>query len=199
VRERKTMNSFACISVRGVLLALVISLVFAFLPACKRKETSLHSVPAVGNSAPSFTLRDVSGNNVSLSDFQGKIVVIEFWATWCSWCRETIQELEKLHREYQGKEVVFLGISMDSGSSAGQKVKDAAGTYHLTYRMLLDDGSVSKSYEVNRIPTTYILDRDHIIGQIYPGYLPGLRERIAEIINKTLQNPNASLHQHLPT
>ena len=52
--------------------------------------------------------------------------------------------------------------------------------------MLIDDGSASKSYQVNKLPTTYILDRDHIIKQIYPGYLPALGERIAETIEKSL-------------
>jgi len=192
------MNSFTRISARGVLLVTLLSLVLAFLPSCKKKETPPQPLPAVGNRAPSFTLKDVSGNTVSLAEFKDKIVVMEFWATWCSWCRETMQELEDLHRQHQDKDVIFLGISMDSGSNAGQKVKDAAGRYHLTYLMLMDDGSASKYYEVNKIPTTYILNRDHIIEQIYPGYLPGLRERIAEIIKRTLQNPNASKEDESP-
>jgi peroxiredoxin len=84
------------------------------------------------------------------------------------------------------RDVVFLGISMDSGSNAEKKVMKFAQKHDLTYLMLIDDGSASKSYQVTRIPTTYILDRDHIIKQILPGYLPSLGERISETIEKSL-------------
>ncbi len=173
----------------GSLIAVVFSMVIILAPSCKKKETPVHKElppPVVGNPAPVFTLKDVGGNNVSLSDFKGKIVVVDFWTTWCSWCKETVRELEKLHRDYKGRDVVFLGVSMDTGDDAGKKVKDFARRYGLTYTMLMDDGSVSRSYEINKIPTTYILDKDHIIRQIYPGYLPGLGKRIAEAIEESL-------------
>ena len=131
-------------------------------------------------------LKDVRGNNVGLSDFKGKIVVMDFWTTWCTWCRETTQEMEKLHNNYKDRDVVFLGISMDSGSNPEKKVVNFAQKNDLTYLMLIDDGSTSKSYRVNKIPTTYILDRDHIIKQIYPGYLPALGDRIAKTIEENL-------------
>ena len=174
---------------RDSFIAIAVSLILVFIPSCKKKETTINkevSLPVVGNRAPSFMLKDVRGNNVSLSDFKGKIVVIDFWTTWCSWCRETTEELEKLHNNYKDRDVVFLGISMDSGSNAGKKVRNFAQKHDLTYLMLIDDGRASKSYQVNKLPTTYILDRDHIIKQIYPGYLPSLGERIAETIEKSL-------------
>lgn len=175
--------------VKGSFIAIAVSLILVFIPSCKKKESTINkevSLPAVGNRAPSFMLKDVRGNNVSLSDFKGKVVVMDFWATWCSWCKETTEELEKLHNNYKDRDVVFLGISMDSGNNAQQKVKDFTKKYNLTYLMLIDNGSASKSYEVNKLPITYILDRDHIIKQIYPGYLPVLGERITETIEKSL-------------
>jgi len=174
---------------RDSFIAIAVSLILVFTPSCKKKETPIDkevSLPAAGNRAPSFMLKDVRGNNVSLSDFKGKVVVIDFWTTWCAWCKETTVELEKLHNNYKDRDVVFLGISMDSGSNAEKKVRNFAQKYGLTYLMLIDDGSASKSYQVNKLPTTYILDRDHIIKQIYPGYLPSLGERIAETIEKSL-------------
>jgi peroxiredoxin len=180
---------------RDSFIALAVSLILVFIPSCKKKETPIHkevALPAVGNSAPSFMLKDVRGNNVGLSDFKGKVVVIDFWTTWCSWCKETTQELEKLHDNYKDRDVVFLGISMDSGSNADKKVRNFAEKHDLTYLMLIDDGSASKSYQVNKLPTTYILDRDHIIKQIYPGYLPSLGDRIAETIEKSLSGPRHS-------
>ncbi len=174
---------------RASFIAIAVSLILVFIPSCKKKETTINKevpLPAVGNMAPSFILKDVRGNNVSLSDFKGKVVVMDFWTTWCSWCRETTEELEKLHNNYKDRDVVFLGISMDSGSNAEKKVRNFAQKNDLTYLMLIDNGRASKSYKVNKIPTTYILDRNHIIKQILPGYLPALGDRIAETIEKSL-------------
>lgn len=174
---------------RDFFIAIAVSLILVFSPSCKKKETTINkelTIPAVGNRAPSFMLKDVRGNNVSLSDFKGKVVVVDFWTTWCSWCKETTEELEKLHNNYKDRDVVFLGISMDSGSNPEKKVINFAEKHGLTYLMLIDDGGVSKSYQVNKLPTTYILDKDHIIKQIYPGYLPSLGERISETIEKSL-------------
>ena len=192
-RKSRSMKGSAGLSggtfARDSFIAIAVSLILVFIPSCKKKETPINkevSLPAVGNRAPSFMLKDVRGNNVSLSDFKGKVVVIDFWTTWCAWCRETTEELEKLHNNYKDRGVVFLGIGMDSGSNAEKKVRNFAQKYGLTYLMLIDDGSASKSYQVNKIPTTYILDRDHIIKQIYPGYLPSLGEKIAETIEKSL-------------
>lgn len=186
---RGSVSLFGGTFARDSFIAIAVSLILVFVPSCKKKETPISKevpLPAIGNTAPSFMLKDVRGNNVSLSDFKGKIVVIDFWTTWCSWCKETTQELEKLYNNYKDRDVVFLGISMDSGSNAEKKVRNFAQKYDLTYLMLIDDGSASKSYKVNKIPTTYILDREHIIKQIYPGYLPSLGDRIAETIEKSL-------------
>lgn len=129
---------------------------------------------------------------MSLSEFKGKVVVIDFWATWCSWCRKTTQELEKIHKDYTGKGVVIVGISMDTGHDAGRKVTEFAGKYGLSYPMLLDDGKVSRQYGINKIPTSLILNEEHIITRIYPGYLPGLGERIVDAIEESLLKPRGS-------
>ncbi|MDA8239293.1 MAG: TlpA disulfide reductase family protein [Nitrospiraceae bacterium] len=175
--------------VRNSFIAIGVSLILAFVPACKKEKTTTGkevSLPAVGNRAPIFTLKDLNGNNVSLSGFKGKIVVMDFWATWCSWCKKTTQELEKIHKDYESKGVVVLGISMDSGGDAEHKVKEFAKQYNLSYLMLMDDDSISKFYGVNKIPTSFILNKEHMITRIYPGYLPGLRERIVEAIEESL-------------
>ncbi len=174
---------------KTIAASFVVALVAAVALAsgsCKKRETPL---PAAGNSAPPFTLKDVDGRNVSLSDFSGKIVIIDFWATWCKPCKESTRELEKLNKNYRDRGVVIVGISMDQGLNAAQKVKDFAASNNLTYFMLVDDGKAGAAYAVSRVPATFILDRSHTIVKIYPGYLPVLGDMIAKQVDALLQEP----------
>jgi len=188
----KTAGRSSLVSLRTfapILFVAILFAVFALLPACKGKEAPLQkkaSSAIVGNKAPGFTLKDVNGRSVSLADFSGKVLIIDFWATWCGPCKGATQELEKLYGRYKEKGVIIIGISMDEGNAA-QKVKGFAGAHGLTYLMLLDDGQTSKSYAVRNIPATFILDKDHIIRKIYPGYLPALGTRIAEQVDSVLR------------
>jgi peroxiredoxin len=167
------------------LAVIMLSAVVLFVTAsCKKGETPL---PVIGNRAPSFTVSDTDGKKVSLSDLSGKIIILDFWATWCAPCKASTRELEKLHEKYKERGVVILGVSMDVGKSAAAQVKAFAGKNGLTYRMLMDDGRMSKAYAVRNIPAAFILDRKQMILKIYPGYLTGLGTMIEKELDGLLQ------------
>lgn len=169
-----------CVMLFSVLLVLIL------IPGCKKGEVRR---AILGDTAPAFTLSDPDGRAVRLSDFSGRVVVIDFWATWCAPCKESTKEFEALHRKFKDRGVVMVGISMDKGADASATVKKYAQENGVSYVMLMDDGTVSDAYGVRNIPATYILNKGHVLVKTYPGYLPGLGERIAKEIESLISNP----------
>ena len=147
---------------------------------------AFNAFPVVGEKAPSFTLEDINGNRVSLSDFEGRVVVVDFWATWCHACEETSPELEWIQEKYKARGVAVLGISLDSGSDAVEKVRAFARRLDLTYPMLMGNDKLARAYRVQGIPATYILDKKHVIVKRYAGALPQLGDIMAAEIEELL-------------
>lgn len=166
-----------------MVFALIVAGTMISAAACTREAAVL---PVPGNKAPQFTLKDTAGKSVSLDVFKGKIVLLDFWATWCGPCRESIPEMAELHRTYAERGVVILGISMDEGAGAAERVKEYARQNAIPYRLLLDSGTVSTAYRVRTIPATFLLDRDQVIVEIHPGYVPGLGGKLAKRIEELL-------------
>jgi peroxiredoxin len=108
--------------------------------------------------APDFTLPTPDGQQVSLMQYRGKVVFLNFWATWCIPCREEMPALERLHQTYQAQDLAI--ISIDLKESADQ-VKAFFAKHNLSFPALLDqDGSVFRDYLVAGMPTTYLIGRD---------------------------------------
>ena len=125
---------------------------------------------ASSNKAPDFTLSDMHGNEVSLSDFKGNIVIINFWATWCGPCRFEIPDLIDLQEKYNG-DLVVLGVSLDyDGPSVVPQFAESLG---ISYPVLYGNGQVAHRYGgVTGIPTTFVIDRDLNVYKRYIGYRP---------------------------
>lgn len=164
-------------------LFTIITVIFLLLACCSRVETR-HAV--VGSPAPAFALKDLDSKTVRLEDFNGKVAIIDFWATWCAPCKESTKELESLHRRYKDRGVVIIGISMDTGAEAVERVRKFTKEHGITYQILMDDKKMSDAYAVHAIPATFILDRNHVLVKTYPGYLPGLGSRISKDIEGLL-------------
>jgi peroxiredoxin len=117
--------------------------------------------------APDFTLQDMSGKTVKLSDQRGKVVLLEFWATWCPPCRAAVPGLEQLHNAYKDKGLVVLAVSMDEGG--WDEVKSFVAEKHITYTVLKGTSTVAEQYQVRSIPMTLILNKEGKISGRYLG------------------------------
>lgn len=140
-------------------------------------------IPETGEIAGDFRLEDLNGNSVALNDFQGRPVLLNFWATWCTPCREEIPLLETIHNdpEWQDEELVILAIDIGEGRSA---VKDFVEEYGLSFVVLLDtEREVSKQYFVRGVPTTYFIDRKGVIQNVTIGAFASIEE-IEKNLNK---------------
>jgi len=123
-----------------------------------------------GKTAPAFTLQDLNGKNVTLADFRGKVVILDFWATWCPPCIKEIPDFIELYEQYKDKGFAMLGISLDQeGISV---VKSFAQKVKINYPIMMTDGRVDKAYGgITNIPTTFVIDPAGNIQKKYVGYI----------------------------
>lgn len=122
--------------------------------------------------APAFTVPSLNGTPASLSDYKGKVILLNFWATWCFPCRQEMPHMETLWKRYKDKGFVVIGVSNDDKSKT-KRVETFVKKVNLSFPILFDtESTVSDLYDVSGIPVSYLIDRDgNVISQIM-----GIRE-----------------------
>ena len=118
--------------------------------------------PKIGSVSPPFALVDLGGNSVKISDFKGKVVLLNFWATWCGPCRVEMPAMEGLYQDLNPKGLEILAVSVDpQGVAATKPFKEALG---LSFPILHDpDYQVGIAYGARTLPMTYLIDRQSVI------------------------------------
>lgn len=137
-----------------------------------------------GKPAPDFTLTTLDGEEASLSDYEGKIVMINFWATWCTYCDQEMPDLQRLYDENKDDDFVLLAVNVGESHKVAKDYIDEGG---YTFPVVLDeDRTVSqKQYFVSAFPTSYFIDTEgNLIGAV-PGMMtyPQMTQVLEQIRN----------------
>lgn len=123
----------------------------------------------LAGAAPAFTLTNLDGKPVSLADFRGKVVVLDFWATWCPPCKREIPDFIDLQKEYGSRGVQIIGIALDQP----EKVEAFARQNGMNYPILLGSDDIALKYGgISGIPTTFIIDKSGRIVNKFEGFRP---------------------------
>lgn len=138
----------------------------------------------IGAPAPNFSLETTTGAKMTLSDFKGKVVLLDFWATWCPPCRFSIPALIKLHEKYKNKNFVILGINVDEYR---KPVLSFVKKQKIEYLVLYGGREkVEWDYRIRAIPSFFLLDGSGKIVKIYSGFYPGLEKEWEKEIDHLL-------------
>ncbi len=134
-----------------------------------------------GDQAPDFTVTDVDGITHQLSDFSGKVLVIEFFATWCVYCTDQIPSMEKVLEEHPEDRVSIMMVDADDRESR-DKVAEYRVRYDLSWPVVHNGGDMATDYLVEAYPTTVVLDGDGIVQYYHSGTVS--EDKLLEVVGE---------------
>ena len=180
------------INYQSIIITIVITVALLVFIALRYKEAFFNflnpEAVAVNRPAPDFTLPGLDGRSVSLSDYRGKVVVVNVWATWCPPCVDEMPSLEKLYQEFKNESFEILAISIDSDGITA--VPPFLKKHGLTFPVLLDSqATIRSSYRTTGVPETFIINKKGILVKKVIGPLNWAAPEVLRYIRELIQEP----------
>jgi cytochrome c biogenesis protein CcmG/thiol:disulfide interchange protein DsbE len=172
-------------SSKRVLIYGIVALCLLGIYLASRRTAIKPKPSASGNLAPDFTLTDLDGKQLMLSDYKGKVVLLDFWATWCTPCRDEIPHFVEMQNKYGPQGFQVIGISMDDDAKPVRKFYQE---YKLNYPVALGDDKLAERFGgMLGLPVNFIIDRQ---GRIYAKHLGATGATVFdEDVSKLLTQP----------
>ncbi len=140
---------------------------------------------SLGDDAPDFTLKTMSGNNLNLNEQRGNIIVINFWASWCGPCRTEMPILQEFHDQYEDLGVAVWGVNVEQENQAGlDYIKELGVDFPIFFDA---SNQISAAYNVEAMPTTVIIDRHGKVRSVFRGYQKGYEKKYAKVIKQLIR------------
>jgi peroxiredoxin len=159
----------------------------SFLPLAPA-QSGLKS-PSERSLAPDFNLRNVSGEDVKLTDLKGKVVLVNFWATWCEGCQVEIPWFVEFQKEYASRGFVVVGVSMDD--DGWKSVKPWIKEKKVNYPIVIGNDGLGKQYGLEGMPLTALVDREGRIADVHQGIVEktATQQKIRDLLQESFSNP----------
>ena len=188
VHETKSLNpKLLWLGLIAVLIVggLFVAFNFTGSGSDEAATNGLEPAPVAGHPAPDFTLQTLDGQQVSLSDFKGQPVIINFWATWCGPCRVEMPHFQEAYAEHQDNGLVILGVNLTERDSVNA-VPGFLDEFGLTFPVVLDEkGNVAETYKVFGQPASVFVDKNGEVHEVFYGPVNKafIDERVAELLS----------------
>lgn len=185
-RERRSGRLFLTI-----FLVLVVAIPIILISLKEKGSHSRFTRPLqVGKPAPDFTFPDLDGRKVSLSEFIGKVVLVNIWATWCPPCRDEMPSMQRLYERFSGEHFEILAVSIDADGR--EAVAPFMQKMNLTFPALLDPKERIRSlYKITGVPESFIIDRKGTLVQRVVGPLDWATPKVFGLFQELIQRPGS--------
>jgi cytochrome c biogenesis protein CcmG/thiol:disulfide interchange protein DsbE len=146
--------------------------------------TNLRAAASDRKSAPNFSLDDSQGKTLKLSDFRGKVVLLDFWATWCHGCKTEIPWFMEFHKKYESDGLAVIGVSMDD--DGWKSVKPFIAEWKIKYPIVVGNQQLGKLYSIDAMPVTLLIDREGRIAETRAGVVvkDSFEKEIANLLSE---------------
>ena len=166
---------------RAALSRLILTIVVAGLLI---QPSELYAAPRAGQAAPGFKVVTMAGPQVSLDNYRGHVLVIDFFASWCHPCRDSIPHLNEMSRKYGKQGLQVLGISVDEDGE--RAVKRFSEEQHIGYPVALAGESTATDFGVRSVPIMFVIDKKGKIAEVIRGFNSEIGRSTEQLIKKLL-------------
>ncbi|MDD2540851.1 MAG: TlpA disulfide reductase family protein [Desulfuromonadaceae bacterium] len=159
---------------------MLVTIAASFLAVTGRADAA----PRSGQASPNFKVVSTTGQKISLENYRGYVLIVDFFATWCPPCRQSIPHLVEMNRKYGKQGLQVLGLSVDEDGV--DAIKSFADEFQVNYPLALAGDSTTTDFGIRSVPVMYLIDKKGKIAEVYRGYFDDMPRVLEQAIKRLL-------------